>query len=147
MSQVSQKNPKITDFKDLISWQKSHQYCVEIYKTTAHFPKSEQFGLTNQIRRAGVSIASNIAEGFGRRTSSDRLHFYDMARGSLHETQAQLLIALEVGFLSKDLYAMLEEMSTDCHKLLTGLINKTRSLDSWLLAHDSRATKERLNGR
>ena len=75
-------------------------------------------------------MASNIAEGFGRRTVADRVHFYDMARGSLHETQAQLLIAKDVGFLSEDLYTKLEEMSTERHKLLTGLINKTRTLDS-----------------
>jgi four helix bundle protein len=121
---------KITSFKDLIAWQKAHLLAIEIYKTTENFPKSEQFGLTNQIRRASVSVASNIAEGFGRRTGADRVHFYDMARGSLHETQAQLLIAKDVGFLSEDPYAVVEAMSTECHKLLTGLINKTRSLDS-----------------
>lgn len=121
---------KIRDFKDLVAWQKAHGLAVEIYKRTESFPKAEQFGLTNQIRRASVSVASNVAEGFGRRTGADRVHFYDMARGSLHETQAQLLIAKDVGFLSEDLYTILEEMSTECHKLLTGLINKTRSLDS-----------------
>lgn len=128
MSQEPRK--AIQGFKDIIAWQKSHQLAVTIYKITASFPKTEQFGLTNQIRRASVYIASNIAEGFGRRTSGDRSHFYDMARGSLHETQAQLLIARDVGFLSEDLYTVVEEMGIECHKLLTGLINKTRSLDS-----------------
>lgn len=126
MSQES----RIRDFKDLIAWQKAHLLAVEIYKTTENFPRSEQFGLTNQIRRASVSVVSNIAEGFGRRTGADRVHFYDMARGSLHETQAQLLIAKDVGFLSEDPYTKIEEMSIECHKLLTGLINKTRTLDS-----------------
>lgn len=120
----------IRDFKDIVAWQKAHNLTIEIYRTSAHFPKEEQFGLTNQIRRASVSVASNIAEGFGRRTSADRVHFYDIARGSLHETQAQLLLAKDIGFLSEDSYAKIEEMSTECHKLLTGLINKTRSLDS-----------------
>lgn len=120
----------IRDFKDIIAWQKAHMLAVAIYKATASFPREEQFGLTNQVRRASVSVASNIAEGFGRRTNMDRAHFYDMARGSLHETQAQLLIAKDVGFLFGDLYTTLETMSTECHKLLTGLINKTKSLDS-----------------
>lgn len=126
---MSQETP-IRDFKDLVTWQKAHKLTVAIYKATTSFPKEEQFGLTNQVRRATVSVASNVAEGFGRRTVADRVHFYDMARGSLHETQAQLLIAKDVGFLSEDLYTKLEEMSTVCHKLLTGLINKTKSLDS-----------------
>ncbi len=128
MSQESRQ--KITDFKDLISRQKAHKLAVAIYEITASFPSKEQFGLTNQIRRASVSVVSNIAEGFGRRTKADRIHFYDIARGSLHETQAQLLIAKDVGFLSEDLYVKVEEISVETHKVLTGLINKTKSLDS-----------------
>ena len=126
MSQES-NNPKIIDFKDLIVWQKSHVLAVDIYKITDQFPKSEQFGLTNQIRRAIVSAVSNIAEGFGRRTKADRLHFYDMARGSLHEMQAQILIARDVGFLLMENHSSLEMRSIECHKILTGLINKTNS--------------------
>jgi len=120
-------NPKITDFKDLVAWQKSHRLAVDIYKSTESFPKSEQFGLTNQIRRAIVSVASNIAEGFGRRTKADRIHFYDMARASLHEVQAQLLIARDVEYVDVNVYAKLEEKTIECHKILTGLINKTNS--------------------
>jgi four helix bundle protein len=99
---------------------------VEIYRATRQFPSSEQFGLTNQLRRAAVSIVSNIAEGFGRRTPSDRLHFYDMARGSLHETQAQLLVALDVQYLNQKELDDLYGASIECHKILTGLINKTK---------------------
>ncbi|MBL8122213.1 four helix bundle protein [Candidatus Saccharibacteria bacterium] len=118
-------NPKITDFKDLVAWQKAHRLAVNIYKATEDFPKNEQFGLTNQIRRAAVSVSSNIAEGFGRRTKADRAHFYDMARASLHEVQAQLLIAKDVNFLPGLSYTELEARSVECHKILTGLINKT----------------------
>ena len=120
----------IQTFKDLVSWQKSHTLVVEIYKETASFPAYEQFGLTNQVRRAAVSIVSNVAEGFGRRTVGDRLHFYDMARASLHEVQAQLLIGKDVGFLKEATYNKLDNDSVECHKLLTGLINKTKSLIS-----------------
>ena len=126
MSQES----SIRDFKDIIAWQKAHALAVQIYRVSTDFPKSEQFGLTNQVRRAAVSVASNIAEGFGRRTAADRLRFYDMARGSLHEAQAQILIAKDIEFLSDDGYTKLEAMGIECHKLLTGLINKTKSLDS-----------------
>ena len=120
-------NPKITDFKDLVARQKAHRLAVNIYKSTESFPNSEQFGLTNQIRRAIVSVASNIAEGFGRRTKADRVHFYDMARASLHEVQAQLLIARDVQYIEDCIYAELEEKAVECHKILTGLINKTNS--------------------
>lgn len=130
MSQEESTPAQIRDFKDIIAWQKAHALAIEIYKITASFPKEEQFGPTNQVRRASVSIASNIAEGFGRRTTADRIHFYDMARASLHEVQAQLLIAKDVRFLQGAAHARVEQMSTECHKLLTGLINKTKSLDS-----------------
>ena len=120
----------IHTFKDLIAWQKSHHLVLEIYKQTGTFPTHEQFGLTNQLRRAAVSVVSNIAEGFGRRMVADRVHFYDMARASLHEVQAQLLVAQDIGFISETAYAKLDEVSVECHKLLTGLINKTKSANS-----------------
>ncbi len=120
------ENPKITVFKDLVAWKKSHELTVAIYKATSTFPSSEQFGITNQLRRASVSIISNIAEGFGRRTNLDRIRFYDMARASLHEVQAQLLAATDVGFLGKESYNKLDQQGLEVHKLLTGLINKTK---------------------
>ena len=126
MSQEN-SNPKITDFKDLVAWQKAHRLSVATYRATRAFPKDEMFGLTNQVRRASVSVSSNIAEGFGRRTAADRIHFYDMARGSLHEVQAQLLIAKDVEYLRESEYQQLDTMSVECHKILTGLINKTNS--------------------
>ena len=125
---MSYDNPKITTFKDLIAWQKSHQLVIEIYKNSKSFPKEETFGLTNQIRRAAVSISSNIAEGFGRRSADDRARFYDMARASLNEVQSQLLIAKDIDFLSNDVYTDLEVKTVEAHKLLTGLINKTKSM-------------------
>ena len=116
----------IHTFKDLIAWQKSHTLVLGIYAATKQFPKDEMFGLTNQVRRAAVSIISNIAEGFGRRPTADRTHFYDMARASLHEVQAQLLVARDVGYLTENVHESLDSKSIECHKLLTGLINKTK---------------------
>lgn len=115
----------IHTFRDLIAWQKSHSLTLDIYKQTKQFPKDEIFGLTNQLRRASVSVVSNIAEGFGRRSVADRVHFYDMARASLHEVQAQLQVAQDVGYLSYEAHQELDSLSVECHKLLTGLINKT----------------------
>ena len=103
---------------------------VSIYKVTRKFPVEEQFGLTSQIRRATVSVTSNIAEGFGRRTSKDRLHFYDMARGSLAELQSQLMISRDVGYIAESEFKPLADKSIECHKVLTGLINATKGRDS-----------------
>jgi four helix bundle protein len=127
---MSQERPTIQSFKDLVAWQKAHALVVKTYEVTVSFPKAEQFGLTNQVRRAAVSIVSNIAEGFGRRTGLDRVRFYDMARASLHEVQAQMIVAKDIGFLPEDTYNTFEEGAVEVHKLLTGLINKTRSLNS-----------------
>ncbi len=120
----------IKSFTDLRAWRESHKLVVDIYSITKNFPQGERFGLTNQIRRAAVSITSNIAEGFGRRTNADRRHFYDMARASLAEVQSQLLIARDVEYLSGGDFQKLALQAVDCHKILTGLINATKDRDS-----------------
>lgn len=124
------KSGTIKSFTDLAAWQKSHAFAVAIYRTTKDFPKEEVFALTSQLRRAVVSVTSNIAEGFGRRTKSDRSHFYDMARASLAEVQSQLLIARDVNYVSHGDFSRLAEQSVECHKIITGLINATKGLDS-----------------
>ena len=83
---------------DLVVWQRAVQLSTEIYGLTASYPKSEQFGLINQMRRASVSIASNIAEGYGRSTRGEYLQFLGHARGSKCELQTQLVIAKKLGF-------------------------------------------------
>jgi four helix bundle protein len=120
----------IRSFTDLNAWRESHALVVSLYQVTKAFPKEEQFGLTNQMRRAAVSITSNIAEGFGRRTQNDRVHFYDMARASLAELQSQLLVARDVDYLPVDSFQKLAIQAVECHKVLTGLINATRNRDS-----------------
>lgn len=123
---MSQEKKTIKSFTDLTSWQKAHALAVAIYKETAYFPASEQFGLTNQLRRASYSVTSNIAEGFGRRTVADRTHFYDMARASVAEIQSQLLLARDVGYLPRIKFDKLAPKSVEAHKVITGLINATR---------------------
>ena len=88
---------KIQTFKDLRVWQLGHSLVLDIYLSTKQFPKDEQFGLTNQIRRAIVSFTSNLAEGFSRSSYKEKAQFYSIALGSLTEVQNQILIAKDVG--------------------------------------------------
>jgi four helix bundle protein len=117
---------KIRNFTDMRAWQEAHALYVGIYQTTHDFPKEELFGLTNQIRRAALSVTSNIAEGFGRSSSLDKVHFYIMARGSLFEVQNQLLAAKDTGLLEKSTFYTLFEQSQLAQRILIGLIKATR---------------------
>jgi four helix bundle protein len=121
------ESEKIKSFHDLRVWQEAHLLVVSIYKTTKSFPKEELFGLTNQIRRAAVSITSNIAEGFGRETTKDRIHFYIMSLGSLNEVQSQLLVAKDIDYLNEKNWLDLENKIIIVSKMLNGLIKKSRS--------------------
>ncbi|HIA91886.1 TPA: four helix bundle protein [Candidatus Saccharibacteria bacterium] len=116
----------MSDFIDLVAWQKSHTFILAAYKQIDAYPSKENFGLTSQTRRALVSITSNIAEGFGRSTSPDRLHFYIIAQGSLIEVQNQLLLAKDLGYLKEAEYATLKKMSYEVRRLLGGLIKSTK---------------------
>jgi len=118
---------KIRSFTDLKVWQEGHKLVVEIYKITKNFPKEESFGLIGQMRRAAVSITSNIAEGFGRQTYKDKIHFFYQAQGSLIELKDQLLIAKDIKYLEETNFSGLAEQANSTHKLLQGLITKTKS--------------------
>ncbi|GAB3722564.1 four helix bundle protein [Flavobacterium koreense] len=88
-------------FKDLEIWKLSRQLCSQIYLTTSHFPDNEKFGLTNQLRRASVSVPSNIAEGCSRSSDKDFSRFLEIAIGSLYEIETQLLIAFDLGYINQ----------------------------------------------
>lgn len=92
----------MTDYKDLIVWQKSMELAPIIYRLTSRFPRDEVFGLTNQIRRAVVSIPSNIAEGFGRGSDREFIHFLRIAKGSAAEVETQILISEDLHYVSSD---------------------------------------------
>lgn len=123
-------NTTIKSFTDIIAWQKSHVLTVAVYKLTKQFPKGEMFGITLQLRRACVSITSNIAEGFGRGSIKEKTHFYKIALGSILEVQNQLLIARDVGYLSRDDFHRLAALATEASKLTQGLkkANKRKEL-------------------
>jgi four helix bundle protein len=113
-------------YQDLIAWQKAKALAAEIYRSTDLFPKTEVYGLTSQLRRAAVSIASNIAEGQGRLTKGEFCHFLGQARGSLLESETQLSIAVDLGFLGADQFKKLEQQTSEVRRLLNGLIESMR---------------------
>lgn len=114
-------------FKDLVAWQRAVELCLATYKLSALFPESERFGLTNQIRRAAVSVASNVAEGYGRSSTGEYLQFLGHARGSLFELQTQLVIAEELEFGTLQLRKASQDLSDEVSKLLVAIMNKLRS--------------------
>ncbi len=122
------KKHKIQSFTDLEAWKEAHTFVLLVYKMTTTFPKDEVFGLTSQLRRAAVSITSNIAEGFSRNSSKEKIQFYSIAKGSLTEAQSQLFIARDVGYINKDDFDVLARQAVTVGKILTGLIRATRLL-------------------
>ncbi len=121
-------NEKIKTFTDLNAWKKAHKLVLTIYKITKDFPKEEIFGLINQMRRAAVSITSNIAEGFSRQSYSEKVQFYSIAQGSNTELQNQLLVAKDIGYLNTRDFNEVVRQSIEAHKLLNGLIKKSKSI-------------------
>jgi four helix bundle protein len=109
-------------YRDLIVWQKATVLVTEIYRATQGFPRKEMFGLTSQLRRSAVSVASNIAEGQGRISKGEFRQFLGHARGSLIEMETQLVIAGNLGFLPSQSVAGLMDLSGEVSRLLHGLI-------------------------
>jgi len=116
----------MANFKELLVWQKSINFVTEIYELTNDFPKNEMYGLTSQIRRASISIPSNIAEGNSRRSVADYLQFLKIARGSCAEVETQLIIAQNLKFLNEEHYLKLNQDIIEISKMLNGLINSLK---------------------
>ncbi len=110
-------------FKDLIVWQGAVQLSLAVYKLTALFPESERFGLTNQMRRASVSIASNIAEDYGKSSRGEHVVFLGHARGSDLELQTQLIIAEGLGFGSEDFRSSAIELCNEVSRMLVSMMS------------------------
>jgi four helix bundle protein len=115
-----------SSFRELRVWQEAMKLTADIYRSTANFPRHELYGLSQQVRRAAVSVASNIAEGKGHRTDKEFVHFLFHARGSLLEVQTQLLIAEELQYLSNDEAQRLLAAAEGVGRALSGLINSMR---------------------
>lgn len=118
---------KIKNFTDLNTWKEAHKLVLQIYKITKFFPTTEKFALVDQILRAVVSITSNIAEGFGRQGLKEKIQFYYMAQASLAEVQNQLILAKDLGYLSKITFEQIWEQSVSVYKLISGLIRSIKN--------------------
>lgn len=118
----------IQKFTDLEVWKNSHELTIFIYKITREFPKEEIFGITSQIRRASVSIESNIAEGFSRFHFKDRLNFYYQSRGSASEVQTQLLIVKDLEYITQKDFDRAFELTQKILVILSGLIKSTENM-------------------
>src|SRR5271170_2026601 len=108
-------------YKDLIAWRKAMELVTDIYRATRAFPRDELYGLTNQLRRAAVSVPSNIAEGQARFSQKEFHHFLSIARGSLAEIETQLFLAKELGYLSVTKCAALIANADELGRILNGL--------------------------
>jgi four helix bundle protein len=113
------------DYRSLRVWQKAHQLTLAVYEITEHFPKSEVFGLTSQLRRSAVSIPSNPAEGSGRNTQRELAHFCRIALGCANELEYQLLLARDLGYLAADPH---EALAADVDRLKRMLASFVRTL-------------------
>jgi len=111
-------NEKTKSYKDIEAWKRAHEFVLKTYKITEGFPKSELFGLTSQFRRAAVSIASNIAEGYRKHGKSDKLRFYNIAQGSLEECSYYLLLSKDLEYISDHIFNELEILLSLTSKLL-----------------------------
>ena len=112
----------LRSYKELNVWQKSYKLCLHIYKVTKRFPKDEMYGLTSQIRRSAVSIPSNIAEGYGRKTTLDYVRFLYIAYGSVCELETQTMISGDLGYVGKERLQELREEIGDVERMLKAMI-------------------------
>jgi four helix bundle protein len=117
---------KSQNYRDLVAWQKAMDLVKAIYAATASFPADERYGLTNQVRRAVVSVPSNIAEGQGRRSRNEFGRFLSIAHGSLREVETQILIAVRLSYIGEDASESILALCGDVGRLISGLL---RSLE------------------
>lgn len=120
----SGKGTEMKTYRDLIVWQKSMTLVTDVYKATRTFPREEVYALVSQLRRCAISIPSNIAEGYGRKSTGDYVRFLQIAMGSLFEIQTQLEIARNLEFLSQDHFEKIHESSREIERMLSSLIRK-----------------------
>jgi len=116
----------VQDFHDLKVWQRAHELALAVYAATKSFPRDETYGLTSQIRRAAVSIPSNIAEGCGSGSQSNLSRFLNLSMGSASELQYQVLLARDLAYFTSDDHAELDALISEVKRMLTGLTREVR---------------------
>lgn len=127
MNEEHLETVKIKSFTDLNVWKEGHKLVILVYQMTKKFPKEEIYSLVDQMRRAAVSITSNIAEGFGRKSYKEKIQYYYQAQGSLTELKNQILIARDIGYLAPEDFQILVTQINIVHRLLQGLITKSKT--------------------
>lgn len=110
----------IKSFMEIKAWEKAHTLVLEVYRLTRNFPKVEDYCLTNQIRRAVISIPSNIAEGFKRRSVKDSNHYYNIADGSLEEVKYQLILSKDLGYICEEEFIKIFNLAEEAGRTLSG---------------------------
>jgi four helix bundle protein len=118
--------PRVQSYRDLIVWQKSVELVLEIYRATQDFPRAETYGLVSQLRRAAVSVPSNVAEGHARLSTGEYRQFLGHARGSLMEIETQILISQRLGYMNSGQSNILLNRATEVGKVLNGLLSSLR---------------------
>lgn len=113
----------MSSFFDLLVWKKANEFVLKVYKTTASYPEYEKYGLRSQFTRAAVSIPANIAEGYGKIATADKLRFYNISQGSIEECRYYILLSRDLEYISSNEYSELCSLIKDTSKLLTLYIN------------------------
>jgi len=117
----------MSDYKKLKVWEDAHKFTIDIYRITKKFPKNEQYGLTSQIRRSASSIPTNIVEGSGQLNNGNLIRFLGIAKGSAFETEYQLMLSRDLGYIGDDEYKVLDKKIQSIIRMLTGLIRSLKS--------------------
>ena len=117
-------------YKELIVWQKAHAFVLKVYSYSESFPKSELYGLTSQFRRAAVSIAANIAEGYVKKSSSDKVRFFNISQGSLEECSYYVVLAKDLNFITEEQSVVLNSLLDETEKILNTYITRIQNSNS-----------------
>jgi four helix bundle protein len=115
------------NYRDLQVWKKTHDLALELYRVSQRFPREEIYGITGQLRRAAVSIGANLAEGCGRRTSTELARFVRIALGSASELDYQLLLSRDLGFMAAEEFTSASASLTEVRKMLTSFLNSVEA--------------------
>jgi four helix bundle protein len=113
-------------FQELLAWQAAHTFVLEVYKTTALFPKHERFALSPQFERAAVSIAANIAEGYRKMSKADKLRFMNIAQGSLEECRYYIILSHDISYIDDERFCILNNLIENASRLLNAYCKKIK---------------------
>ena len=120
----------LKNYRELNVWQRAYKVCLDVYKITKSFPNEEKYGLTSQIRRSAVSVPSNIAEGYGRKTTNEYIQALYIAYGSICELETQVLLAGDLGYIKAGNLEMIQKDIGDIERMLKRLINSLKEKES-----------------